>query len=261
MHIVRYCCSEPQNEASQAFGDWLKETQTDRSYHAMMRYRVAGLAAEECTDVYFLAMEGGWTVARLWNGWGKHTNAVGNFGNFLIREEFRGGGLSKKILDTWYEDLMQREDRPLGLFCSVGQPWLIDYYGRYGFRVAVKDENHMRLYKPLGDSPEDFRELCKDYYSPAESFTVRPATVQWRHEIDCMLQFAMDAEGEPFGFAAAPSLEAVLVKPELGKAELLFTEKNRPVGWAFTPPGGEKLWQIHPAYREQWELSINSSAY
>lgn len=253
MHIVKYCCGEPQNEASQAFGNWLAETKTDRSYHAMMQHRVAGLAAKECTDTYFLAMEAGKAVARLWNGWGNHSNAAGNFGNFLIREEFRGGGLSKKMLDAWYEDIMQRQNRPLGLFCSVGQPWLIDYYGRYGFRVAVRDDGHMRLYKPLGDSPEDFWELCENYYSDAQSFTVRPAAVEWRHEIDCMLQFYMDMVGEPFGFAEAPSLEAVLMKPELGKAELLFTEKNRPVGWAFTPSGGEKTWQIHPSFRKQFE--------
>lgn len=253
MHIVKYCCGDPQNEASQAFGDWLQETQTDKSYHAMMRYRVAGRVADECTDIYFLAMQDGEIAARLWNGWGKHPNAVGNFGNFLIREEFRGGGLSKKMLDAWYEDLMQRDDRPLGLFCSVGQPWLIGYYGRYGFRVAVKDDSHMRLYMPLDGSPEDFRELCSAYYEPAETLTVCPATAQWRHEIDCLLQFAMDAVKEPFGFETAPTLEAVLMKPELGKAELLFTGKNRPVGWSFTPPGGPKQWQIHPAYRGQWQ--------
>ena len=254
MHIVKYCCGQPQNEASLAFQNWLVETRVDRSYHAMMEYRVAGRAAEDCVDTYFLAMEQDRAVARLWNGWGKHPHAAGNFGNFLIREEFRGGGLSRKMLDAWYEDLMGRQDRPLGLFCSVGQPWLIDYYGRYGFRVAVRDENHMRLYKPLDGSPEDFRELCEDYYRPTQSLTVRPATVEWRHEIDCLLQFAMDAVGVPFGFENAPTLEAVLMKPELGQAELLFTLENRPVGWSFTPPGGAKQWQIHPVYRGQWEI-------
>lgn len=254
MHIVKYCCGQPQNEASLAFQNWLEETKVDRSYHAMMGYRVAGKAAEICTDTYFLAMEEGEVVARLWHGWGKHPCAAGNFGNFLIREAFRGGGLSKKMLDAWYEDLMGRQDRPLGLFCSVGQPWLIDYYGRYGFRVAVRDAGHMRLYKPLDGSPEDFRELCEEYYCPAQTLTVRPATVEWRHEIDCLLQFAMDGMGKTFGFENAPTLEAVLMKPELGEAELLFTDKNRPVGWSFTPPGGAKQWQIHPAYRGQWEI-------
>ena len=258
MHIVKYCCGQPQNEAAQAFQNWLEETRVDRSYHAMMEYRVAGQAAEDCADTYFLAMEQDRAVARLWNGWGKHPHAAGNFGNFLIREEFRGGGLSRKMLDAWYEDLMGRQDRPLGLFCSVGQPWLIDYYGRYGFRVAVRDENHMRLYKPLDGSPEDFRELCEDYYHPTQALSVRPATVEWRHEIDCLLQFAMDAVGVPFGFENAPTLEAVLMKPELGEAELLFTQENRPVGWSFTPQGGEKQWQIHPAYREQWEMKRNN---
>lgn len=249
--IQKYLCGQPETAASKALAQWLWETQSDRSYLAMMRYRVAGYAADVCTDTYYIGMQGDNCVARLWNGWGKHKGAVGNFGNFLIKEECRGGGLSRKMLDMWYEELMQRNDQPIGLFCSAAHEWLIEYYGRYGFCRAFESDDHIRLYCPLGNSPAKFPELCEDYYQSASRLRICPATVQWRHEIDCLLHFVLEAAGETFGFPEAPSLEAVLMNPKLGTAELLMTEKDRPVGWAFTPPGGVRKWQVHPRFRSQ----------
>jgi len=253
IEIQKYLCGQTATQASKALEKWLWETEGDRSYLKMMRYRVAGNAKDACTDIYYIGMQGDNCVARLWNGWGKHAGAAGNFGNFLIQEDYRGGGLSRRMLDLWYEDLMQRADRPIGLFCSAAHEWLIGYYGRYGFRRAFDSKDHIRLYMPLGNSPEDFAQLCEDYYQSAKQLRICPTSVQWRHEIDCLLHFALEAAGEDFGLPGAPSLEAVLMKPELGTAELLMTEKDRPVGWAFTPPGGVRQWQIHPAFCKQFK--------
>lgn len=251
--IERYLCGQPQTEASKALARWLDATETDRSYLPMMQYRVAGNAAVQCKDIYYIAVQDGKAVSRLWNGWGKHPHAVGNFGNFVTVEALQGQGVGRKMLQSWYEDLQQQPDCPIGLFCSARNGFLIDLYARYGFRQAVIKPNSSLLYKPLGDSPADFAELCEDYYCEAQTLTVRPAQVQWRHEIDCLLKFSLAACGEGFGLPGCNSLEETIVWPERGSASLLFTEKNRPVGWSFTPVGGQTQWQIHPKYRKQFK--------
>lgn len=251
MEVFRYLCGDPQTKASCALGAWLNETDTDRSYLPMMQYRVAGRAADVCKDIYYIAMEGDRILSRHWNGWGKHPNAVGNFGNFMTREEARGQGIGRRLLDMWYEDLMQQPDRPLGLFCSAKNGYLIDLYGGYGFTQAVIKPTFSMLYMPLDGSPPTFPELCEEYYCEARELTVRPASVQWRHEIDCLLKFALAAEGESFGLPGCKSLEEAIVWPHIGDAQLLFTEKNRPVGWSFTGPDGVTHWQLHPRYRTQ----------
>ena len=87
VELYCYVCGEPQTKASRALMDWLNETETDRSYLPMMKHRVAGKAADACHDTYYIAMEGDEIISRLWHGWGKHPNAVGNFGNFMTKEE------------------------------------------------------------------------------------------------------------------------------------------------------------------------------
>ena len=251
IELVRYLCGEPQTQASEALAAWLFATDTDRSYLPMMQYRVAGNAADQCKDIYYLAMDGDRILSRHWNGWGKHPHAVGNFGNFMTKEEARGQGIGRKLLNMWYEDLMQQPDRPLGLFCSAVNGYLIDLYGGYGFTQAVIKPTFSMLYMPLDDSPATFPELCEDYYCTAQSLTVRPATVEWRHEIDCLLKFALSAEGETFGLPGCKSLEEAIVWPHIGNAQLVFTEKDRPVGWSFTGSDGITHWQLHPKYRGQ----------
>lgn len=254
--LERYVCGDKQTEASKALDNWLTETETDRSYLPMMQYRVAGKAADVCEDIYFIAMRDGQAVSRLWNGWGKHPNAVGNFGNFLTLESAQGKGIGRKLLNMWYEDLMQRQNKPMGLFCSAKNGHLIDLYGGYGFTQAVIKPTFSMLYKPLEGSPADFQELCENYYCTAKSLTVRPATVEWRHEIDCLLKFALASEGKSFGLPGCKTLEEAIVWPHIGKASIVFTEKNQPVGWSFSSSDGSTHWQIHPKYQKLFEETM-----
>lgn len=212
----------------------------DRSYADMIRLRISGGAAEECDDTYFVALEGEKCLSRLWHGWGRHENAIGNFGNFLTLEEARGTGVGRNLLHMWMEDLEGKEKKPLALFCSA-LPNIAPIYFPYGFRVAVDKGTGYYLYKPVGDSPETFQEFCERYYQPADVLICRKATVGWRHEIDCLLKFALADRGLPFGFGEINLEAALLYHP--GKAELLFTPDERCVGWMFE---GEK--QLFPAY-------------
>lgn len=251
IQIECYLCGEPQTPASRSLAGWLDATETDRSYLPMMQLRVAGRASDQCKDIYYLAMQDGQVVSRLWNGWGKHPDAVGNFGNFYTLEAFQGRGIGHQLLDAWYEDLMQQPDLPIGLFCTSANTHLLDVYGRYGFTQAVILPKYSFLYKPLDNSPECFAELCEQYYRSSPRLSIRPAEIGWRHEIDCLLKFALAAAQKPFGLPGCKSLEEAFVWPERGHAELLFAG-DRPVGWSYTPANGQKQWQIHPAFQKQF---------
>ena len=257
IEFSRYRCGEESTLATKSLASWLADTETDRSYLPMMQLRVAGKAAAACTDTYYIAMEGDNILSRLWHGWGNHPNAVGNFGNFLTKEEARGKGVGRRLLDMWYEDLTGEENKPLGLFCSAMNGYLIDLYGGYGFTQAVIKPKYSMLYKPLGDSPETFEELCLEYYCPAEKLTVKPADIQWRHEIDCLLKFTMSSMGETFGLPGCNTLEEAIVWPQIGNAQIVFTEKDRPVGWSFTGSDGITRWQLHPGFKRQFEDEFN----
>jgi len=227
--------------AERAIFDMMKDVQ-GKSYADMIRLRISGGAAAECDDTYFVALEGEKCLSRLWHGWGRHENAIGNFGNFLTLEEARGTGVGRRLLHMWMEDLEVKETKPLALFCSAKEE-IAPIYFPYGFRPALAGRTFGPLYKPVGDSPETFGEFCEQYYEPADELICRKATVGWRHEIDCLLKFALADRGLPFGFGEINLEAALLYHP--GKAELLFTPSGRCVGWMFE---GEK--QVFPAYSD-----------
>lgn len=214
-----------------------------KSYADVMRLRVAGTLAGECTDTYFVALDADKCVSRLWNGWGKHEGAIGNFGNFLTLEEYRGQGIGTRLLEMWYADLQARQDKPLALFCTSA-PKAARMYEAYGMRPIVKGAAYGPSYMPLGESPDDFDAFCQGYYQPTDALTVKPATFAYRHEIDLLLKFALLQRGLPFGFEGMPTLEqALLTAPE--KAALYFTDNGRCVGWCYDGHA-----QIYPTYEK-----------
>ena len=246
-----YAGAKP-SDAAMALDRLLANENPDMTYSQMMRYRLAGKASNECTDIYFLASHLDTQVARLWHGWGKHPNAIGNFGNFRTAEAWQRRGIGRHLLNLWYENLQQHQaDGPLALFCTSSKPHLVKLYGEYGFRPALVGSEGGPLYCPLQNSPATFQEFCQQYYAPDDRLVIRPASIGWRHEIDCLLNFALLDAGESFAFPEMPKLEAALLNPSAGLAELIFTSKNHCIGWAFTPSGGERMLQLHPSFRQQ----------
>ncbi len=233
---------EGESDAGQALSRMLAKESPGKSYADAMRARVSGALASECTDIYFVALDGDDCVSHLWNGWGKHADAVGNFGNFLTLEEYRGQGIGTKLLELWYADLQARPNQPIGLFCTSA-PGAARMYAAYGMKPILKDAQYGPSYMPLGDSPTDFAELCRTYYQPSDALISMPASFEWRHEIDLLLKFALLQKGLPFGFEGMPSLEqALLSAPE--KTELLFTLQGRCVGWRY-----DGQVQVYPDYK------------
>lgn len=237
-----YIPGGPKNEAGLVLDQMMKEENPGVSYADMMRYRISGAASEECTDIYFVVHKDGVCYSRLWHGWGKHEDAIGNFGNFKTLEECRGKGIGKEVMKLWHQDIVTRKDLPLGLFCSSKLITFQYFYRPVGFRPAIKGAEAGPLYLPLGNSPETFQQFCDMYYQPSDFLISRPATVQYRHELDLLLRFALQDMGKEFRIGDNVKMEeCLLYKP--GQANMLFTEQGRCVGWEVD--GGI---QVHPRY-------------
>ena len=242
-------------EAAGALAGVLRE-ESQQSYARMMMYRLSGKAAGECEDRYFIAMDEGECVSRIWYGWGRHKYAVGNFGNFRTREDHQRMGIGRSLLDMLIASVRSSADLPRCLFCTCSKPHLVRMYAELGFRPALKGTDRGLLYCPLGGSPDTFDGFIEEYYRPALSLHLAPGTVGYRHEVDCLLKFSLCAAGEAqsFGLKSFPSYEeaflALAGDPAPGKLERVVTEDDRTVGWAFTPAGGEREIQLHPAFRK-----------
>lgn len=232
----------------------LQTEKPDQSYSQMMRSRLAGNAARWCDDTYFLASENGICVSRLWYGWGRHPDAVGNFGNFKTDPAFRGKGIGATLLEHWFADLANRSqgERPIALFCTSAQSMIDRHYGKYGFRPAITPGCGGPTYCPLGDAPETFAEFCEDYYRPGNNLRFVAGDIGWRHEIDCLLRFALMAENKDFGLPSAQSYEEawlhVRANPRCGKLECILDAHGHAVGWAFTPQGRPREICLHSRY-------------
>ena len=245
MTVERFIASKNPSKAQLAMQEMLRDIAVDKSYSKMMRLRLRGDAESECHDVYYTAMDGDRAVSRHWMGWGKHANAIGNWGNFLTIEEYRGKGIGGSVLKKWWDDLHSPDHcpLPLGFLCTAGNTELTRLYSKFGFRPAIDGRDYGPLYMPLGNSPATFSELCEEYYQPSDTIIRRPAAIGWRHEIDCLLRFYFINNGEKFGIDGIESVEELLVTDK-SRAEMLFTPSEKCVGWAF-----DGKIQLHPIYR------------
>ncbi len=250
IHYSTFVAGAPMDEAARALDRELAGENPGMTYSQMMRLRLAGRAARECADTYFIATCDGAYTARLWYGWGTHPGSIGNFGNFKTLEAFQRRGIGRHLLDMLHADRLARADLPLALFCTCSQPHLVRLYGEYGFRPAIHDTDRGSLYCPLGGSPDTFQEFCRQYYRPAQSLAWRPATIGWRHEVDCLLNFHLKDLGLSHSLPGAVNLEFALLNPDAGHAELLFTDDGRVVGWAFTPAGGDRAACVAPEFQD-----------
>lgn len=233
--------TQGMTKSGQSLSRMLSDESPGKSYADAMRARVAGALSDVCTDTYFVALDGDECVSRLWYGWGTHADAIGNFGNFLTLEHYRGQGIGTRLLETWYADLQGRKDLPLALFCTSA-PKAARMYEGYGMRPIEQDAAYGPSYMPLGSSPASFADFCEDYYQPSAYLISRPVTFAYRHEIDCLLKFALLARGEQLGIGEMPSAEhAILYAPD--RARMLFTDRGRCVGWSV-----DGQVQVHPSF-------------
>lgn len=241
LKIDKFICGEQSSAAQAALRLMLKDENIGVSYADMMRCRTENRFADQCKDTYYVAHQEGIAYSRLWNGWGRHENAIGNFGNFVTVEELRGQGLGHRMLEFWYDDVKSRRDLPLCFLC-MGDKRAAKLYFPYGFQTIERDATYGPLFMPLGDSPTDFKELCDLYYQPSGTLFTKPATVEWRHEIDCLLKYALWSIGLDYTINGTCLEQALLYSPH--KANLLFTDSERCVGWEL-----DGIVRVHPTYK------------
>ena len=242
MTVEAYIPGTQKGEAYEALFEMMREHDLGKSYADMIRLRLGGGAADTCRDTYYVAREGKKALARLWTGWGAHEDAIGNWGNFFTDEEHRGKGIGAALLTLWLSDFEGRSDLPLCLLCSAGTKELTDLYGRFGFRPAIEGTDHGGLYLPLGKSPASFRSFYREYYTPSPVLYHKRATVGYRHEIDCLLRFALRDLGVAFGIGDMNSVEAALLY-HADRCGMLFSTDGHCVGWSM-----DGVRQVYPLY-------------
>lgn len=226
----------------------LQDLDIGASYSDMMRLRASGGASQQCNDVYYLCTDDqNRLISRLWMGWGKHGNAVGNWGNFFTDPDFRGQGIGSKMLALWLDDLLNRADTPIALFCTAGSERVAKMYAPYGFGCAIEGATFGPLYCPLGNSPATFKEFCQEYYKPANALIFKPASIEWRHEIDCLFKFAMISLGLDYLPQGMESLERSILNNDTS-VELIFTDRSIPVGISKNDENGKREITIYPQY-------------
>lgn len=246
MKFEKYFAGQLRNDAYDALWSMVKDDKPEVAYAETIRRRVKGELADLCVDNYYIAYDENGCYNRLWSGWGKHKDAIGNFGHFLTLPEARGKGLGDRVLDVWASDILTRGDVPLGLFCTA-EPAIIDrFYRQYGFREIDPTKHGGYLYLPLGDSPETFTEFCEKYYQPSKTLIHKRGNLEYRHELDCLLRFAMSiiGKGDDFFLGEYEFVEEYLIFcPE--RVGMLFAEDGHCVGWSLD---GNIV--VHPLYKD-----------
>ena len=104
---------------------------------------------------------------------------------------------------------------------------------------------------PIGDSPSSFREFYNSYYKPSDGIIYKRATVEYRHEIDCLLRFAFRDLGIPFGIGDVKSIESALLYHS-ERTGILFSDDGHVVGWSF-----DKKTQVYPLYSHMVAENFN----
>lgn len=244
MIFEKYFAGQLPNDAHKALWDMVKDEKPEEAYMQTIKKRVKGELSDICVDNYYIARDGDKCGTRLWTGWGKHKDAIGNFGHFLTLPEFRGKGLGKKVMRLWANDILTRSDVPLCLLCSA-EPEVIDiFYREYGFREIDSKYHGGYLYCPLGNSPETFTEFHENYYKPSKTLVHKKGTLEFRHELDCLLRFTLFMLGEEFTMAEYYSVEEYLIFcPD--RVGMLYSEDGHCVGWSLD---GKIV--VHPLYKD-----------
>lgn len=208
-----------------------------------LRVRMDGEVKDICNDYFYLAHDGEKGLSRVWMSYGKHENAVSNWGAVFTPIEHRGNGYASRVLEYCIKEIENMKNGPTALLCTAGTLELTSMYKKYGFKTALKGKDRGPLYKPLKDSPETFTEFCKQYYTKTDELYVIKVDFNYRNEIDCLLKFALWDMGKSMEIDGVTDIwKVILSQPD--RARIIITKENKCVGWMLD----EKM-QLHPNYK------------
>lgn len=232
-----YIAGDEKNKAYEFLNEMILPD--DRFLHM----RLQGELTDVTNELFFLTHDEEKGLSRIWMSYGKHKNAISNWGAVATPEEFRGKGYCAKTLEYCFDYVDNMPNAPLALFCTAGTLELTNLYKKYGFVTAISGRDRGPLYRPVGNSPKTFQEFCKQYYDETDELYITDATFQWRNEIDCLLRFALIDMGESLNIKGVSDIWPIILnEPE--RAKVIHTKEKKCVGWMLD---GEI--QLHPLYR------------
>jgi predicted GNAT family acetyltransferase len=210
--------------------------------------RLAGDFQQICDDRYFFAEIDGEVIGQMWYGWGRHEAPVANFGQVFVATRHRKKGIAQRLFATFQRHFADNSPS-VAAFCSTGNEWVANIYRCGGFRCIDPKASYGPLYCPKPGQPEIFDDFAEAFYrghcdQPAQ---IHPATMAYRHEIDCVLKFTLIRKGllpEP-----CPSFQQAYFDHCDGKGtlQLYMSAQNRALGWRFIPQdGSEQRGFMHP---------------
>ena len=205
-------------------------------------------AVPECEDRFFLASVDGQYAGRLWYGWGRHLDAIGNFGHFEVLEKYQGKGVGRTLLKRFEQDLHHGACRASAIFCSTDSRWMVNICRTMGFRMVDDGQEHGDLFCPVSPNvPKNFKDFCCEYYQPSDKVYMRKATMEYRHELDCLLKICFRKMKLSYEAAGFDSFEAACHHAGQTRKPLycFFTENGHCVGWMF-----QNCKILYPLYSE-----------
>ena len=201
--------------------------------------RLAGKLHDVSEDRYFFAEIDGEIVGQMWYGWGRHAHPAANFGQVFVAARHRKKGIAERLFAAFSKHYFDNSP-PIAAFCTTGSEWVANIYKAAGFRTIDPKAGCGPLYCPKPGQPETFDEFADKFYRGqcAERAQAIPATMEYRHEIDCVLKFTLIRKGmlpEPF-----PSFQQAYFDHLDGKGDMVvfLSPQKCPLGWRFTPRYG-----------------------
>lgn len=213
--------------------------------------RLAGHFRDVSDDRYFFAEIDGEIVGQMWYGWGRHDQPAANFGQVFVATRHRKKGIAERLFRAFSKHYFDNSP-PIAAFCTTGTDWVVNIYRPAGFRTIVPNAPCGPLYCPKPGQPETFDEFADNFYRGhcAGRAQAIAGTMQYRHEIDCVLKFTLIRKGllpDPF-----PSFQQAYFDHCDGKGDLVvfLSPQQRPLGWRFTPnDGSAPRGTMHPECR------------
>jgi GNAT superfamily N-acetyltransferase len=243
MQIDKYVPSLKSCPAHRALHDSVAAITPQVTATEILLKRIDGAFSNLCDDAFYVAHDDGKLLSRCWMGWGKHNDSIGNWGYFFTAPECRGRGIGGAVLNLWRDDFNRRTSLPLCFLCTTGSANITKYYAKFGFRTVIEGSEFGPLYMPVGDSPATFSEFCEGYYQPSGKLYRAKATMEFRHEIDCLLRFYFIQNGLDFPIDDINGVDAAIhCMPE--STFMLFSEDGHCVGW-----GVNDEYRVHPLYK------------
>ncbi|MBQ6473125.1 MAG: GNAT family N-acetyltransferase [Victivallales bacterium] len=221
--------------------------------------RLEGKYVPCCQDHFYFGKINGQMVGHIWFEYGRHDQPIADFGHVYTVPEQRGKGVASALLPYFRADF---ESSPaVAAFCSNSKEGIAAIYIRNGFQPILPGTKAGKLgmYKQhRGENA--FQKFTADYYQgKADDVHLTPGTMEWKHELDCLLHFTGRTRPRAFLSNLVGTYGKAIFYQEDNGGQVLaaLTAEGRCVGWFFAirplhEPEAIPIfdWCLHPAFSE-----------